>query len=112
MNDAPHTGPEPANIRFLRRLVTVLTAVMILGIVTIIALFVMRYGADTSPNAAIALPESIALPAGSEARAFTRGSDWIAVVVEKAEGGEEILIFDRSGRKLRQRIAVIAADRP
>ncbi len=117
MNDTPPTGPEPANIRFLRRLVTVLTAVMILGMVTIVALFVMRYRAETSQKAGMALPGSIILPElpeGAQARAFTRGAGWIAVVVahEGSGGREEILIFDQDGRKLRQRIAIIAGERP
>ncbi len=46
---------EPANLRFLRRLVTVLTATMIGGLLVIIALIVIRFS-DRAPD----LPDSIA----------------------------------------------------
>ncbi|MEO1365431.1 MAG: DUF6476 family protein, partial [Pseudomonadota bacterium] len=36
--DDIETPPEPANLRFLRRLVTVLTAIMICGVVTVVGL--------------------------------------------------------------------------
>ena len=90
---------EPANIRFLRRLVTVLTAVMICGLLVMIGLFVTRLGTARAP---LPLPEMITLPDGTRAAAFTQGSDWYAVVTSS----DEILIFDRSTGDLRQRIAV------
>lgn len=93
--------PEPANLRFLRRLVTVLTVVMIAGVVTVIGLLVIRLQAPALPD----LPESIALPAGVTAEAVTFGRDWVAVVA-----GDEILIFDAGDGALRQRIAVETGD--
>jgi hypothetical protein len=90
---------EPANIRFLRLLVTVLTAVMICGFLVLIALFVTRLGAARAP---LALPDFIVLPDGTQAAAFTQGSDWYAVVTD----GDEILIFDRASGALRQTIAI------
>ena len=57
MNDAPE--PDlPANLRFLRVLVTVLTATMILGLITIVALLVIRF----SQPPRLSLPDEIALP--------------------------------------------------
>jgi hypothetical protein len=91
--------PEPANLKFLRRLVTVLTATMILGVLTVIALLVIRLNA---PSPQMALPEQITLPDGSRASAFTIGSDWYAVVTED----DKILIFDQVTGTLRQTIAV------
>jgi hypothetical protein len=85
-------------------LVTVLTAVMILGLVTVVALLVIRLQAPAP--AALPLPETIALPEGTRATAFTQGRDWYAVVTE----GDEILIFDRTTGALRQRVEITPAN--
>ncbi|MBR9864050.1 MAG: hypothetical protein GYB24_11480 [Rhodobacteraceae bacterium] len=89
---------EPANLRFLRRLVTILTATMILGLLAIFAVLVMRF----STNSGLALPDSITLPDGSTATAFTQGSDWYAIVT--AQG--TILIYDRTTGELRQTVQI------
>jgi hypothetical protein len=89
--------PEPPNLRFLRRLVTVLTAVMIAGLLIVVGLLVIRL----NPQAP-ALPDQIALPDGAEARAFTRGTGWFAVVTSD----DRILIFDAISGALRQTIAI------
>ena len=89
--------PEPANLRFLRRLVTVLTAVMIGGLLVVIVLLVTRL----QPKPAI-LPDSITLPGGETAAAFTQGTSWYAVVT----ASDKILIFDRSTGALRQTITL------
>ncbi|KAJ02461.1 hypothetical protein JQV19_13370 [Sulfitobacter mediterraneus] len=88
---------EPANLRFLRRLVTVLTTVMICGVLVVIGLLVTRLNRD-SPI----LPQEIALPEGASAVAFTQGPDWYAVVTDR----NEIIIFDRLTGKLRQTVQV------
>jgi hypothetical protein len=88
---------EPANLRFLRRMVTVLTAVMILGVVVVIGLLVTRLSRNTP-----VLPSEITLPDGAKATAFTQAVDWYAVVTDK----NEILIFDRMTGALRQTVVV------
>ena len=88
---------EPANLRFLRRLVTVLTAVMICGVLVVIGLLVTRLNRD-SPI----LPKEIAVPDGAKATAFTQGPDWYAVVTDH----NEILVFDRLTGKLRQTVQI------
>ena len=85
-------------LRYLKVLVTVLTVTMILGFLTIVALFVMRFSAMNK----VELPDTISLPDGSKATAFTRGEDWFAVVTE----ADEILIYSRTTGNLRQRIVV------
>lgn len=99
MNDAPMLPEEPANLKFLRRLVTVLTGTMIVGVVVIIGLLVMRI--NTKP-AVLALPDSITLPDGASASAYTVGKGWYAVVTTR----NEILIFDRESGALRQTIQI------
>jgi hypothetical protein len=103
MDQPPIPEAEARNLRFLRRLVTLLTAVMILGLVTVVALLVIRLQAPAP--ASLPLPEAIALPEGATARAFTQGTDWYAVVTD----GDEILIFDRATGALRQRVAITPA---
>lgn len=78
-----------------------LAGVMIVGLITIVALLAIRLQSPAPPP--LDLPAALALPEGARAVAFTQGADWIAVVTD----GDEILIFDRSGTRLRQRIAVL-----
>lgn len=101
MDTSPPPGPEPKNLRFLRRLVTVLTATMILGLLTIVGLFVARF----THGPALPVPGEIALPAGLSARAVTFGPGWTAVVTDS----DEILIFSAPGGQLRQRVAIAPA---
>ncbi|MEL7259701.1 MAG: DUF6476 family protein [Pseudomonadota bacterium] len=86
---------EPANLRFLRRLVTVLTATMILGVLMVIVLLVIRLN-----QPAMALPDAVALPDGTTPTAFTRGPDWMAVTTDDA-----ILIYGLDG-ELRQTVRI------
>ncbi|NNK15928.1 MAG: hypothetical protein HKP51_03370 [Sulfitobacter sp.] len=88
---------EPANLRFLRRLVTVLTVVMICGVLVVIGLLVTRLNRDAPP-----LPDLITLPQGATAVAFTQGPDWYAVVTSQ----DTILIYDRLTGALRQTVTV------
>ena len=88
---------EPAQLRFLRRLVTLLTAVMIGGVLLIITLLVIRLNDKPA-----LLPELLVLPEGIEAKAVTMGESWYAVVT----ANDEILIYDRLTGKLRQRIQI------
>ena len=91
----------PPSLRFLRQLVTVLTGVMIVGVVMIIALLVIRLNADPAP----ALPASITLPDGSTPVAFTQTANWYAIVTSD----NKILIYALDGQ-LRDTITVSQAD--
>jgi hypothetical protein len=88
---------EPANLKFLRRLVTVLTATMIGGVLLIIGLIVIRFY-DVPPP----LPDTLSLPGGAQAISFTQGPDWYAVVTTD----NQILIFDRVTGSLKQSIEI------
>ena len=96
------TVEEPANLKFLRRLVTTLTAVMIVGVVVLISLVVIRLSGGAP---ALAVPDVIELPDGAVATAFTQGADWYAVVTE----GDTILIYDRASGDLRQQVQIAPA---
>jgi hypothetical protein len=99
MNDTRIPPEEPANLKFLRRLVTLLTATMITGVIIIIGLLVMRLNA---PMAAVSLPDRLELPDGSTATAFTKGIGWYAVVTSD----QRILIYDAKSGALRQTITI------
>jgi len=91
-------APEPANLRFLRRLVTALTLTMIFGLLTIIGLIVMRFTGEVQPP----LPAEIVLPDGAKAQSFTIGSDWAAVVTRD----DQIIVFNRDDYSIRQTIQI------
>ena len=101
MNDDPVMEPLPpedqGNIRFLRILVTVLTATMIAGLIAIFTVIVIRFpsGTDTLP-----LPDQIVLPEGVNADAVTFMQNRVIVV-----SGNEILVFDIEGA-LQRRISL------
>ncbi|MEM9575936.1 MAG: DUF6476 family protein [Pseudomonadota bacterium] len=96
-NDTDANLPEPANLRFLRRLVTVLTVTMIAGVLLIIGLIVIRFY-DVPP----ALPDTLSLPDGTGAVSFTQGPDWYAVVTDR----DQVLIFDRVTGRLVQTVDI------
>ncbi len=86
---------EPPQLKFLRRLVTTLTVVMIGGLVVVITLLVIRLS-DDGPR----FPNEITLPNGVTAEAVTFGNGWVAVVTED----QRILILDPDTSALRQEI--------
>jgi len=77
--------------------VTVLTAVMIGGVLVVIVLLVTRLR-DDGPD----IPAAITLPDGATAQAFTQGRGWYAVVTQD----DQILIFDQLTGKLRQTVTI------
>lgn len=97
MNDSDDDVTEPANLRFLRRLVTVLTVVMICGVLVVIGLLVTRLSRD-----APILPDQISLPDGATARALTQGDTWYAIVTDR----NQIVIFDRLTGKITQTVEI------
>ena len=103
-------GPDASALRRLRALVTTLTAVMILGILAIVALLVIRLpdigGIEARAPAPVAVPEALALPEGTRATAFTRGPDWFAVVTDD----DRIVIYGADGA-LRRQIRIEGTDR-
>ena len=97
MDDTSEQLELPPSLRWLKWLVTALTLTLILGVITIVGLLVTRLPLGTTPS----FPENLALPAGTEAQAITRGEGWVAVVTRD----NRILIFDALGQ-LKQEITV------
>ena len=86
----------PRNLRFLQRLVTLLTVSMILGILTIAALLAFKLRSENTN-----FPQTLTLPDGTKPIAFTQTKDWYSIVSET----NEILIFKNNGTLI-QTIAV------
>ena len=90
MQDLPEREGWPPELRFLKRLVTVLTATLIGGCLTILVLLVIRLPGP----AEVPFPATLEMPANAEPAAVTRGEDFFAVVTRDGR----ILIFDEAGR--------------
>lgn len=68
----------PPDLRFLKALVTILTGVMIAGLITIVVLLVTRL-----PGAAITVPDRLQVPAGAEVLAVTQAPGlWLATTAD------------------------------
>ncbi|WP_324609971.1 DUF6476 family protein [Nioella nitratireducens] len=93
--------PDPLNLRVLRLLVTALTVVMIVGLITVVIVFVTRFP-NGDGGTTLSLPSQIELPAGVTADAITMGADWYAVVTDD----QIILIYDRNTGALRQSVEI------
>jgi hypothetical protein len=105
MDDSP-PPVSPATLKFLARLVTVLTATMIVGVLVIVGLLVTRL--QRSDPVPLTLPDAIVLPDGTTARAVTIGGDWYAVVTTQ----DRILIFDRASGEIRQSVQIATGLKP
>lgn len=91
------SAEDARTLRFLRRLVTVLTLTMIAGVSTIVVLLVLRLN---QPATALPLPDAIALPEDTRASAVTRTRDRLLVVTED----NALLVYSLNGREILQRI--------
>jgi hypothetical protein len=98
MDSTPDNEGLPPSLRLLKWLVTILTATMIVGVITVVGLLVTRMP-DTAPP--LATPDSLVLPEGAAPAAVTMGRSFIAVVTED----DRILIYNRDG-SFRQEVAV------
>ncbi|EEB70676.1 DUF6476 family protein [Phaeobacter italicus] len=88
---------EPPQLKFLRRMVTTLTVIMICGFLVVLALLVIRLS-SSGPT----LPTSITLPDGMTARAVTFGEGWVAVVTDQ----DEIVILNNLSGAIEQRVKI------
>tara|TARA_R110002096_G_scaffold7102_7_gene31521 strand:+ start:395 stop:700 length:306 start_codon:yes stop_codon:yes gene_type:complete len=98
MDDPSEFPAEPTNLKLLRRLVTTLLIVMIVGFIALIVMLVMRFPSSTPTNQLT----DITLPAGITATAYTKGADWFAIV----DDADTIRIYNQSDNSLRQTINI------
>tara|TARA_Y100000589_G_scaffold91446_1_gene86074 strand:- start:3553 stop:3882 length:330 start_codon:yes stop_codon:yes gene_type:complete len=78
----------PRNLRFLQRLVTLLTLSMIIGILTIAALLAFKLRSENTN-----FPQTLTLPDGTKPVAFTQTKDWYSIITD----ANEILIYNNDG---------------
>ena len=78
----------PRNLRFLQRLVTLLTVSMIVGILTIAALLAFKLRSEN-----INFPQTLTLPDGTKPIAFTQTKDWYSIITD----ADQVLIFKNDG---------------
>ncbi|QQA41809.1 DUF6476 family protein [Pelagovum pacificum] len=97
MSETPEDSGWPPELKWLKRLVSGLTIVMICGFLVLIGALVIRLNADPLP-----LPDRIELPSDVDPYAFTQGVDWFAVVTSD----DHILVYDRATGALRQTIEI------
>ena len=96
MSDLPDEEPAttlPPDLRFLKILVTTLAAVMIVGLVAVVALLVIRL---QQPNPLPQLPAAITLPEGAQAEAVTFARNYTVVVTDAGQ----VLVYDKAGQKV------------
>ncbi|MDT2076231.1 MAG: DUF6476 family protein [Planktomarina sp.] len=94
-SEVPASPPEPANLRFLRRLVTTLTATMILGLIAIFAVLVIRLQTTSA-----IFPEITALPGNSEVLSISRTNTELIIIDQT----RTIYILSLDGKTIVQKI--------
>ena len=90
-SEVPANPTEPANLRFLRRLVTTLTATMIVGLLAIFTVLVIRL---QSPVAIF--PKITALPEGTQVISVSRSPRELIVI----DQNRKIYMLSLDGEKL------------
>ena len=80
-------------IMFLKRLVTVLAGVMIIGFVIIVSLFILNFRTSKMP-----IPAKIELPSSVSPVAYTQTKNWYAIITDQ----DEILIYDKAGNQIQK----------
>ena len=90
-SEVPANPTEPANLRFLRRLVTTLTATMIVGLLAIFTVLVIRL---QSPVAIF--PKITALPVGTQVISVSRSPRELIVI----DQNRKIYLLSLDGEKL------------
>lgn len=97
MEDAPEKEAGlPPNLRYLKALVTILTATMIFGLLAMVAIFVIRLRPLPPPT--VPLPDEITLPAGETAKSVAWGRDFFVVVTESGK----VLVLETDGTLIRE----------
>jgi hypothetical protein len=102
--------PEPPRVRALRRLVTVLTATLIVGVVAIAGALVIRIARPPAPPAIPAsaafdvgalTAETVALPEGEAITALGAAGSGLMIATRDATGAERLRLYGPDGALLR-----------
>jgi hypothetical protein len=101
MDNNDVSSADPANLRFLRRLVTALTLVMIFGVITIVGLLVIRLNDDASPL--LVHPELYPLGPDETLTGYAETASGRIIIITDTP---EILILSTDGREIAERIPI------
>ena len=94
VHDPEEEFEEPPQLRNLRLLVTILTSVLIFGMLAMVAIFVIRLGVFTEPAAQKPIAaERFVLPDGAEITSLGRGVSTVLIATEGPDG-EVLFVFD------------------
>ncbi|MFV0336523.1 MAG: DUF6476 family protein [Tropicimonas sp.] len=93
MSEAPLGGADARVVRYLRILVTVLTVVMVGGMIVLVTVFVQRFPDGNAPAPGVTAPRELDLPEGAAAAAVTRARDFWVVVT----GAGDIYFYGPAG---------------
>lgn len=93
--DSGADAEEPPRLRALRRLVTLLTLTLAVGIATITGLLAWRL--TTLPSGEIAAPTDIPLPEGERLTGFAVAEAWLVLITADAEGVERVHFLPPDG---------------
>ena len=109
---APHKGEdqnwgELPQFRTLRRLITILTATLIVGIMTIAAGLIWRIASEPGARAiAKVTAEEVSIPADAKVIAVGATASSLTVAIRDGEGGEAVLVFHPETGALISRTAI------
>lgn len=101
--DNDQLPPEPPQIRLLRRLVTALTVVLIVGMIVIVGLMVWRLGPR---GVGPALPAEIALPAGERLTGYAQNPDWTVLITSDDAGTQRLHLVRPGTTDIHQSVAI------
>jgi hypothetical protein len=94
-HEADHDDlPEPPKIRALRRLVTALTLVLILGTITIAVTLALRITRSPATPPLTVTAESVSLPSGERITASGAAQGLLMLVTQDAAGLERLRLYD------------------
>jgi hypothetical protein len=102
----PDDLPEPPKIRALRRLVTALTLVLILGMITIAVTLVLRISRTPAPPALTVTAERVVLPAGERVTASGVAEGILMLVTQDTAGVERLRLYDSATGEPRQVVTI------
>ena len=104
--------PEPRNLRALRRLVTLLTATIIVGLGVVAGAMVLRLVRDPAPAPIAALDldaaaaERLSVPPGESITAAGAAPGALILVTRDGEGAERLRLYDAATGALRRVVAI------
>jgi hypothetical protein len=101
--------PEPRNLRMLRRLVTLLTATIIVGLAVVAGAMVLRLVRDPAPAPVppdAAAAERLVVPAGETITAAGAAPGALMLVTRDADGAERLRLYDAATGALTRVVAI------